>query len=72
MTQRNFIPGHRLTFMYTNWKGRRRQVNCIVESFGYMHEGFHANKWTMNGLDLDKQARRSYALENIELDTIGI
>ena len=70
MIQQNFIPGHRITFMYTNWRGRRRQVTCIIEGFGFTYAGYHKGKWVMNGYDIDKQARRSYALDDIEVKTI--
>lgn len=69
------IPGHKLRFTYTNWKGRRDENRrCILESISYgVAPGYHEDpQWFLNGLDLDKKARRSYALKDMEADTLEI
>jgi hypothetical protein len=67
----NLIAGTRIRFTYTNWKGRKGVRKCIVESFGLENHPHHPQtQWFIHGLDLDKNARRSYAVKDIDADTV--
>jgi hypothetical protein len=58
--------------MYTNWKGETSKRHCIIESIGVGRTSWHneTDQWFLNGYDLDKQARRSYTIADIQIHTM--
>lgn len=69
-----FASGNKLRFTYTNWKDSTRTRTCIVETFGFGMTDYHGGipQWFLNGFDTDKQARRSYSLQGIDILSIEV
>jgi hypothetical protein len=63
----NFVPGSKMSFSYTNHKGETRRRTIILESIGFGTTEWypHYLGWYLNGLDLEKNLRRSFAIINI-------
>jgi hypothetical protein len=68
----SLIPGHRIKFRYENWKGVISERHLIIESLGFGRSEYHGEtvQWFLNGFDLDKQARRSYAMVDIDTSSM--
>lgn len=58
------------TFRYKNYKGEIKPRRVYVSSVDYIVAPGHnyESGWFITGFDLDKKARRSFALTNIILD----
>ncbi len=56
-----------ITFTYTNHRGEVAERNVVFESLDYITQPGYAYPpgWFLTGLDLDRNARRSFALQNI-------
>lgn len=68
------IPGNRIRFIYTNWKGITAVRECIFESIGVGVTEYHHKHptWFINGLDQDKGERRQYDLAKIEVSSVEV
>jgi len=56
----------KVKFTYTNWKGKTRQRQAIFYKFFLGSNQYHpTQQWLVTGYDLEKEAERTFALENI-------
>ncbi len=55
-----------VSFTYTNWKGVVATRKAYILSVFWGHNEWHTTpQWLVKGVDMDKQAVRSYALKDI-------
>lgn len=55
-----------VSFLYTNWKGVTRQRRVIPQHIEFGSNEHHKEpQWLLVALDLDKNAQRSFALNDI-------
>lgn len=55
-----------VTFTYTNWKGETRQRKAyFIKFFMGSNEWHPETQWLVIGMDLEKQAERTFALKDI-------
>ena len=53
--------------LYTNWKGETKYRNIIPESIEFKSTEWHKeNQWIHNAMDVDKQAKRAFAIKDIK------
>lgn len=53
-------------FTYTNWKGKTRQRKAYFIKFFMGSTEYHPEpQWLVTGMDLEKQAERTFALKDI-------
>lgn len=56
----------KVEFAYTNWKGETRQRKAIFfRMFRGSNEWHPEAQWLVSGLDLEKDAMRTFALKDI-------
>jgi hypothetical protein len=62
-----------IEFIYRNYKGRTSLRRVRVDSIEWIsHPGFdYQPGWFLSGIDLEKDARRSFALSSITLTAAG-
>lgn len=68
---RTFIPGQLLQFYYLNHRGATEMRRAIFQGLDYGdNEWYPERQWFMRTWDITRGATRSFALTNIDLDTL--
>ncbi len=58
--------GSIIQFDYINHVGELARRSVMVESFSYGNTPYHGeHQWLLNAIDLDKKARRTFAMKDI-------
>lgn len=74
--ERLLSPGNVISFVYTNWKGRKAKRTCIYHEIclgrSQMLDSGGKVEILLVGWDLDKQARRSYHVSGIEQGSVEL
>jgi hypothetical protein len=62
----NVVKGTQLRFTYTNWRGETNIRRATVWRIFYGSTEYHPDpQWLMEGVDLDKNAVRVYAMRDM-------
>lgn len=80
--ERLLSPGNVISFVYTNWKGRKAKRTCVYHEMCLGRSLMPDNQdrpasdgkveILLVGWDLDKQARRSYHVSGIEQGSVEL
>lgn len=55
-----------ISFVYRNWKGEVRERKVVPLEFVFGCDNYHRNQqWLMHAIDCEKNARRTFAFEDI-------
>lgn len=69
------LPGDEISFIYTNWKGRKARrfciFNCMVIGRSQMTDNLEYDIF-INGMDKDKSLIRSYHISGIEQGSVEL
>ena len=66
----NIIFGQQISFEYVNYKGTKSTRNVIPMSLRFGSTEYHTgNQWLLVAYDIDKQAKREFALKDIFIDS---
>jgi predicted DNA-binding transcriptional regulator YafY len=66
LTFKNSDQTQNVEFTYTNWKGETKQRKAyFIEFFMGSNQWHPETQWLVVGIDLEKQARRTFALKDI-------
>jgi hypothetical protein len=67
------LKGTVVKFDYTNWEGKKGTRTVMVNEFFYGSTPYHKEpQFILDGFDLDKEAKRGYALKDVtNLTVIG-
>lgn len=57
----------KVTILYTNWKGETRYRKIIPISIEFKSTEWHKQEqWILNAIDVDKDAKRAFAIKDIK------
>ena len=57
----------KIIILYTNWKGETKYRNIIPISIEFKSTEWHKEQqWILNAIDIDKNAKRSFAIKDIK------
>ena len=67
----SILHGQAIKFMYTNYKGERAERHVMPNGLEYGEFPYHEGpQWFLHGQCLDRKARRTFALKDIEGETL--